>query len=113
MCFRNRPIKPGEDTTIQYSLFRGNEATEYGKSMESNIETEMKWRLAGVEIGYPSLHAHTIHKFMAGSPDGIACSNGERFLLEYKAPYSLYIAKKFVAEAICLIDDISGQRTLR
>ena len=74
--------------TLLYSLFRGNEATEYGKSMESNIETEVKWRLAGVEIGHPSLHAHTIHQSMAG-PDGIACSNGERFLLEFKAPYSL------------------------
>ena len=57
--------------------------------MESNIEKDVLQKYDGIKIEHTSLTAHVQHKFMAGSPDGVAELNGQRFLLEYKALYTL------------------------
>lgn len=93
--------------TLLYSTFQGNAATEYGKKMEEEIEKEVCKIYEGVEISHPSLTADSKHKFLAGSPDGIGKHDNETFLLEYKAPYSLFEGEKDAADAqfLCQRDD--------
>ena len=81
--------------------------------MESIIEKDVQQKYEGIKIQHPSLTAHAEHKFMAGSPDGVAEWNGERFLLEFKAPYTLYLEEKPAIDANFVTTDTKGQTTLK
>ena len=65
--------------SLLYSSFNGNEATRYGHDMEAKIEKDVILKYPGIKIEHPSLTADKKHKFLAGSPDGIANLNNENF----------------------------------
>lgn len=52
-----------------------------------------------MEFMHYGLVAHKKHKFLAGSPDGVGLLRGQKYLLEYKAPHSLFSSKTEVLKA--------------
>jgi hypothetical protein len=81
--------------------------------MEAKIEEDVKLKYPGIKIEHPSLTADKKHKFLAGSPDGIANLTNENFLLEYKAPYSLFQSGKAASEANFLSQSADPQLSKR
>ena len=82
----------------------------HGNKMEERkeeIEKEVRKLYEGIEISHPSLTADSERKFSAGSPDGIGILENEKFLLEYKAPYSLFEEENYAVDAhfLCNKDD--------
>jgi len=94
ICKRRLEDPSGLVKSLLYSTFSGNEATNYGHRMEKIMEETVKERNPGITITHPSLTVDTSNKFLAGSPDGVATFQGTDFLLEYKAPYSLYVTEE-------------------
>ena len=55
-----------------------------------------------INSSHPSLTADSEHKFLAGSPDGVAKLHDEKLLLKYKALHTLYEADKEAVDATSL-----------
>lgn len=86
--------------TLLYSSFDGNAATKHGHAMEPELEKWLEKDMKTMTVTHKGLVAHNEFKFLAGSPDGIGEANGEKFLIEYKAPYTLFINEVPIEKAI-------------